>query len=287
MKLDSPLRYPGGKGRLSPFFMDLMENEGLTGGWYCEPYAGGAGVALALLFGEYVQRIYINDLNPAIYAFWKSVLDQSEDLVRLIHDVSVTVEEWRRQQEIYRSPDGHSTLELGFATFFLNRTSRSGIIGRGGVIGGLAQEGKWKIDARYPRAVLIRRIEKVAGYRNRVNLSCIDAAEFLRKVVPALGSNGLVYLDPPYFEKGERLYEKSYKADDHKAIAALVKSLSCPWVVTYDDVTEIREMYRGEVALGYELNYSAARRRVGREVMFASPFFGDFLKLQATPLAIT
>ena len=209
MRVDSPLRYPGGKGRLSPFFMDLLEGEGLTGGWYCEPYAGGAGVALALLFGEYVQRIHINDLSPAVHAFWHSVLNQPEELIKLIWKVPVDVEEWQRQRTIHRNPQDHGPLELGFATFFLNRTSRSGIIGSGGVIGGLAQEGQWKIDARYPREGLVRRIEKIARYSNRISLTCMDAAEFLVRVVPTLGSTGLVYLDPPYFEKGDRLYEKS------------------------------------------------------------------------------
>lgn len=284
MKLDSPLRYPGGKGRLAPFFMDLLEGEGLTGGWYCEPYAGGAGLALALLFGEYVQSVHINDLSPAIHAFWKCALEQTDDLVRLIRDTPITVGEWKRQREVHRSPSDHDTLELGFATFFLNRTSRSGIIGSGGVIGGLEQTGKWKIDARFPRDGLIRRIERVADYGNRIQVTGLDAAEFLVQIVPTLGNTGLVYLDPPYFEKGERLYEKSYGPDDHEAIAALVKNLPCPWVVTYDDVPEIREMYQGEAVLNYELDYSAARRRIGREVMFGSPFFADALKTTEPPL---
>lgn len=287
MKLDSPLRYPGGKGRLAPFFMDLLEGEGLTGGWYCEPYAGGAGVALALLFGEYVQSVHINDLSPAIHAFWRSVLEHTEELVRLVRDTPITVEEWRRQRAIHRSPTDHGTLEVGFATFFLNRTSRSGIIGYGGVIGGLEQAGPWKIDARFPREGLIKRIERVADYGNRIHATGLDAADFLVRVVPTLGRTGLVYLDPPYFEKGERLYEKSYTLGDHAAIATLVKELRCPWIVTYDDVPQIRALYKGEAVLDYELDYSAASRRTGREVMFGSPFFADALLSAEAPLEAT
>lgn len=284
MKQDSPLRYPGGKARFSPFFMDLLESEGLTGGWYCEPYAGGAGVALALLFDEYVERIYINDLSPAIYAFWQSVLYHTDDLVKRIADVTITVDEWKRQREIHRDAQSQDTLDLGFATFFLNRTSRSGILGTSGIIGGLAQKGKWKIDARFSRDALIQRIEKIADYSNRIEVSGEDAADFLVTTVPSLGGQGLIYLDPPYFEKGDRLYEKSYRPADHEAIAQLVRDLDCPWIVTYDDVPEIREMYAGETVLDYGIKYSAAARRVGQEVMFASPFFSDFIESLSSPL---
>lgn len=286
MKLDSPLRYPGGKGRLSPFFMELLEAEGLTGGWYCEPYAGGAGVALALLFGEYVQRIHINDLSPGIHAFWLSVLNDTDDLVELIRATPLTVDEWKRQREIHAQGRGQSQLQLGFATFYLNRTSRSGIIGTGGVIGGLKQKGKWKMDARFPREGLIKRIQRIARYRDRISVTGMDAAEFLVTVVPGFGNNGLLYLDPPYFEKGDRLYEKSYCLEDHEAIASLVKNAACPWIVTYDDADPIRAMYSGEVVLDYDLDYSAARRRVGREVMFASPFFQQTLRTVGEHLGV-
>lgn len=277
MKVDSPLRYPGGKGRLSPFFKELMELEGLTGGWYCEPYAGGAGVALSLLFSEYVERIYINDLSPGIYAFWRTVLEETESLVRMIRDSPLTIDEWKRQRAIHAAHQGHSRLELGFATFYLNRTNRSGIIGTGGVIGGLDQKGKWRIDARFSREGLVKRIERIARFRDRISVTGMDAAEFLVTVVPQLGSAGVIYLDPPYFEKGGGLYEKSYDLADHEAIAALVKNLTCPWIVTYDDVAPIRSIYAGEVVFDYDLDYSAAKRRVGREVMFASRFFRDSL----------
>lgn len=277
MKVDSPLRYPGGKGRLSPFFKRLLESEGLTGGWYAEPYAGGAGVALSLLFAEYVNKIYINDLSPGIHAFWRSVLDDTDEFVQRVRDTPLTIDEWRRQRAVHAAPQDHGTIELGFSTFYLNRTNRSGIIGTGGVIGGLGQKGKWKMDARFPREGLVERIERIARYRDRITVTGMDAAEFLVMVVPNLGRNGVLYLDPPYFDKGQGLYEKSYDLGDHQAIAALVRNLSCPWVVTYDDVEPIREMYAGEVVLDYFLDYSAANRRVGKEVMFAAPFFRDSL----------
>jgi DNA adenine methylase len=68
------LRYPGGKAPFAPFIADLMVANGLTGGHYLEPYAGGAGVALDLLFQGHASHIHINDADPAVYAFWLSVI---------------------------------------------------------------------------------------------------------------------------------------------------------------------------------------------------------------------
>ena len=50
----SPLRYPGGKSILSPLLGNFIEINNLLDGIYIEPYAGGAGAALKLLFSEYV-----------------------------------------------------------------------------------------------------------------------------------------------------------------------------------------------------------------------------------------
>src|SRR5690606_20758450 len=215
----SPLRYPGGKRKLANFVKLVYRQNNLFGGIYAEPYAGGAAVALSLLFGEYAGRILINDIDRSIFAFWKSVLDETEDLCRLISNAKLSVAEWERQRSVQDS-DLASILELGFSTFYLNRTNRSGII-RGGIIGGKEQDGDWKIDARFNKSDLIRRIEKIARYRSRIKVSNLDAAIFLNKLQPELDSSSLVYLDPPYYVKGGDLYENHYDHEDHEIIASL------------------------------------------------------------------
>ena len=114
----TPLRYPGGKGKFTPYVKEVMELNGLVGGHYVEPFAGGAGVAFGLLFSEYAKRIHINDLDPSVYAFWYSVLNHPEDLCRLIKDTRVNIKNWLKQRDIKRDPENASTLELGFATFY-------------------------------------------------------------------------------------------------------------------------------------------------------------------------
>jgi DNA adenine methylase len=265
----SPLRYPGGKGKLARFVADVIRSNDLSDGLYVEPYAGGAAVAWELLLSGVVRRVAINDLSRPIYSFWKSVLDHTEDLIDLIQKTPVDVATRNRQKLIFNAADA-GDLELGFATFFLNRTNRSGIL-NGGMIGGRDQTGKWKLDARYNKNDLIRRIERIARARRRVTLTQVDAVEFLQCNSARWGKKTLVYLDPPYFGKGQDLYYNFYKHDDHAGVAAAVQSLNAiPWIVSYDDAMPIHELYSPASWLQYTIGYSARGRVRGREAMFVS-----------------
>ena len=265
----TPLRYPGGKGKLAAFVKSLIEANSLHDGEYAEPYAGGAAIALELLLQEYVTKIHINDISRPVYSFWKSVVDHTDELVRLVRDTPLTVRSWDRQKNIVRHQSEHDDLRLGFATFFLNRTNRSGILG-GGIIGGRDQTGPWKIDARFNAPELTRRIEAVARLRRRISLSQEDAYGFLSARQKSLPKNSLIYLDPPYYVKGKDLYEDYYTHGDHLRIAEFVttKVLRQRWIVSYDNVRPVRRMYAGCQRLVYKVNYSAREATEGSEVMF-------------------
>ncbi|WP_281890297.1 DNA adenine methylase [Paenibacillus sp. YYML68] len=266
----SPLRYPGGKSKLSKYVKAVIESNGLLDGHYIEPYAGGAGVAFCLLMHEYVSTITINDLNRSINAFWNSVLNETDELCRMISEFKVDVEHWDEQRYIQNNPHEFSVLELGFSTFIMNRCNRSGII-KGGIIGGREQTGEWKIDARFNREALIKRIERIALYRNRIRLYNLDAETFIRDVIPRSPHNTLVYLDPPYYNKGQELYENHYKPEDHYNVyQAVVENIRQKWIITYDNVSQIKNMYGDFRQKEYSLSYSAANRYKGSEVMIYS-----------------
>ncbi len=266
----SPLRYPGGKTRLANFIKHVVIANDMLNGDYIEPFAGGAGIAWSLLFQDYVSCVHINDLNNAVYAFWRSTFEDTEGLCRLINDTPVTMETWNQQRSIQANPELHSTLDVGFSAFFLNRTNRSGIMW-GGVIGGKRQGGKWKLDARFNKEGLVKRIERIAHYKERVKLYNEDALDFVSKVLPALPGKSLVYLDPPYYMKGADLYENHYVHQDHVAVAKAIVSITQKWIVSYDDVPDIRKLYDGHRQLIYRLSYSAADRYSGAEVMYLCP----------------
>lgn len=267
----TPLRYPGGKAKLAPFLKQLLKSNGLLDAEYVEPYAGGAGVALELLMSEYVSHVHINDFSRPVYAFWRSVLTYTDRLCQMIRDTPLTVAAWDAQKRVINAPSAHDLLTLGFATFYLNRTNRSGIL-NAGIIGGRAQAGAWKIDARYNAADLIRRIEAIAERHRDITLTCMDALKFLQAGAATWPAKTLVYLDPPYYLKGPDLYLNSYKHENHVDISQCVrKSLRRPrWIVSYDNAPEIRAMYAGERHVLYDIGYSARNVRQGREVMFFS-----------------
>lgn len=267
----SPLRYPGGKSSLCNFVKAIFRANDLLDGVYAEPYAGGASVALSLLYEGYASKVYINDADPAVYAFWQATLNNTDALCRRIRDTRPTMQEWERQRAIYLRSSEVSPLSLAFAAFFLNRTNRSGIIASAGMIGGRAQEGRWKIDARYNRTELAARIERIGSYRDRMIVSGDDAAVFLKRLATKLRVKSLIYLDPPYFVKGERrLYANYYEPKDHAAIANTIFKMKQHWIVSYDYVAEIRNLYRAYRSLSYALRYSASTTRVGDESMFFS-----------------
>lgn len=246
----------------------------LLDGHYIEVYAGGASIAWSLLFEEYIQHVHINDISKPVFAFWHSVIESTDELCRLIRDTPVSMDEWCRQKRVQTKPGEHSLLELGFSTFFLNRTNRSGIL-KGGVIGGKGQSGEWKMNARFNKEDLIARIERIAGYSNRISIYNCDAAEFICHYLPRLPERSLVYLDPPYFRKGAGLYEDHYTHDDHLRIAQLVPNIKQPWIVSYDNTPEIVRMYEGFGSIEYSLSYSAQQRYAGSEIIF----FGEALAM--------
>jgi DNA adenine methylase len=263
----SPLRYPGGKAKLANFLKLLMLRNRLIGAEYVEPYAGGASVALSLLFEEYASHVHINDLNRSVYAFWRCVLDHTEALCELITRARFEVDEWDKQRAVQADPNADE-LDLAFSTFFLNRTSRSGIISGSGIIGGRSQSGEWKMDARFNSRDLLRRIRRIGRFRSRITATRRDAKDYLQEDLPAIGQNCFVYLDPPYYVKGSHLYETFYEHQHHVEISQLVRELQVPWVVSYDSAPEIRRLYQGFRSSCYTLSYTAARRYAGPETMF-------------------
>ena len=266
----SPLRYPGGKGKIAKFVRAIVRANNLSDGRYVEPYAGGAAVAWELLITGVVRRVTINDISRPVFAFWSSVLNDTENLCRLISDRPITVDEWDKQKEIFRKYETVDDLKLGFSFFFLNRTNRSGIL-NGGIIGGREQVGDWRIDARFNKDVLISRIEKIASLKSRIELTQIDAVEMLSNRAKDWKSKTLLYIDPPYFKKGRFLYHDAYQPEDHKSLASEVRNLDgVNWIVSYDDVRPIHDLYEQSPWLQYTLNYSARNKMRGREAMFFS-----------------
>lgn len=262
----TPLRYPGGKSVLSAYVSGLIDTSG-CGGTYVEPYAGGAGIALRLLAEGKVSGIVINDMDVNVHAFWDAVVNDHARFMQLFDCVEPTIEQWHHWRAVLRDPV--SELERGFAFFFLNRTCRSGVV-TAGVIGGLAQKGRYRVDARYNKSALRDKLEFLGCNADRIEVRGSDGADVVRDHAGRPGV--FVYADPPYVAKGASLYASAFDEARHRMLAdVLTGCRDGVWMLTYDDAPLVRGLYAGLPGGLYNLRYSAARHCAARELMVYSP----------------
>lgn len=266
----SPLRYPGGKSSLSPFLAQVVRLNGLEGVSYVEPYAGGAGAALTLLFKGVVDRIIINDYDPVIYAFWSAILNKTDEFIQRVTTIALNIDEWHRQKKILKFHEKYDSFDVGFAAFYMNRCNRSGILAAG-PIGGQHQSGEYTLGVRFNREKLVKKIRKIAEHKNNIYIYNLDAIDLIKDVIPSIEGPKFIYLDPPYYEKGKQLYLNSYEHEDHENLAWAVSKIDSSdyWILTYDDVSAIRELYDSNITSTYSLNYSAHHARKGSELLIA------------------
>ena len=266
----SPLRYPGGKNKLSGFIAKICVDNNING-HYVEPYSGGASVALFLLMEGYVQKITINDRDRSIYAFWHSVLNKTKHLCELIENAELSIEEWRKQKEVQLNKKKADLLELGFSTFYLNRTNRSGII-NAGVMGGIEQNGNYLMDCRFNKSDLIQRIKNIAKHKKNIRLYKKDAIKLIDKIQQeAVNDNVVFYFDPPYYLKASTLYMNHYENRNHKKVSDKIKSIeNIKWIVSYDNVPQIQKLYADCSRKEFSFKHTAYESRMGKEVLFFS-----------------
>ena len=266
MRTSSPLRYPGGKSAMADLLQKIRKLNQLGEFNLAEPFAGGAGASLSLLFQEEVPCIHLNDADPAIFDFWWTLKNRPKPFLNMLDNVKINVQEWEYQRTIYRNKNKVSRLKRGFSAFYLNRCNRSGIIINGGPIGGMNQTGSWKINARFNKENLKQRCERISQYKERIFITGEDGINFIKSLDH---TKTLMFIDPPYFVKGSLLYLNLLNPKYHEELAQELRSSSdSKWVVTYDDCPEIRRLYDGWANIReFSLRYVAAERRKGKEIL--------------------
>ena len=239
----TPLRYPGGKTKYVDLFVDIISANHLDNCTFVEVFAGGAGAAISLLLKGHVKSLVLNDRDVAIYSFWKSVKEYPGELINLIRKTRVSMAEWKRQKVIYDKKDEDDVLILGFATFYLNRCNHSGILGAR-PIGGMKQQGNYKIYSRYNKSTSIAKIEAIARQADSLEVFNMDGLHFLDLLKQKYGNTKcLIYFDPPYYQKGPALYLNHFSKEDHRDLRDDILECPFPWVLSYDNHNDIIDMY--------------------------------------------
>lgn len=263
----SPLRYPGGKNKIYDKVLKILKPYSPT--TYIEPFLGGASLPLRLLYNNEVDKIIINDYDKSVYAFWYSVLNHTDELVELIKNEPVTIENWHKHKAIMKNKENEpNLLKLGFSMLFLNRTNRSGIL-NAGVIGGLKQEGNYKLDCRFNKDKIVEKIKVVGGLRDNIELYNMDVNEFIKKVIPR---DSFTFFDPPYYHKGKSLYPEFFTETDHIALRDTIEKCMgrSPWIITYDNADEITNLYSNYTIEEFSTHHSIANKGIATEIMIYS-----------------
>jgi DNA adenine methylase len=279
----SPLRYPGGKASIYDMTRDVIASHDMELCQYAEPYAGGCGLALRLLTNNIVDELHLNDIDQSIASLWSCIVDQPEELSKLISLTKIDMDEWYKQKAIQDIKDTADPLELAFSTLFLNRTNRSGII-KAGVIGGKKQDGAYRMDCRFNKAALIKKVHQIAAIKDKIHIYNMDAIKFIEKLESITLPKPLLMVDPPYYNKGQSLYTNFYNHEDHAAISEKLAKTDLPWLLTYDNTPEISDLYKEFAQYQFDINYSAAKKRIGSELFITSPHF-DILEHERLKLA--
>ena len=274
----SPLRYPGGKAKVYDLIVKLLKENDFNGTTYIEPFAGGCGLAL-LLKNNIVNKLILNDIDKGVYCFWQSILKYNKNFCEMIEKSEISIKERDKKIKIYKNKDNidisqkENVLELGLATFYLNRVNRSGIL-KAGVIGGKNQTGNYKMDCRFNKETLISKIKKIEKFKEKIEFYNYDVIEFIDNYLKFESTNSFVFLDPPYYNKGSELYTNFYTHEDHKNLANYIKKIKQSWIVTYDNCDEIKEIFKGYNQKEFDISYTLEVKRKSKEIMI----FDDKLK---------
>ena len=270
----SPLRYPGGKASLVPYISGVIEENLLGGCTFYEPYAGGASVSLELLRLGFISDAVLIEKDPLVFAFWWCVFNAADELCAAIQVCPVTMDTWKELQPARSVADpfnsDYSLLQLGIAGLFFNRTNFSGIMGAG-PIGGALQKSIYKIDCRFNPIKLVRQIRTAARYADRIKLNFGDALTYLRKNTEVISAGfSFVYIDPPYYTQGGKLYRYSYKDHEHVELASFIREQGYPWLLSYDDHPRIRELYQSNQVQPIYLDYKVRSSKKTQELLISN-----------------
>lgn len=270
----SPLRYPGGKTQLYKFVNHTIEINDIHDVIYCEPFSGGAGIAISLLLNKNVISIILNDFDISIYSVWYAILNETDKLINKILETPITIDEWQIQKEKYTHYNNIASaycFELAFSTLFLNRTNRAGII-TGGPIGGFCQQSKYDVSCRFNKKKIINKIQNIAQHKNQIQLFNLDASELIKNHLRFMDSSSLfIYFDPPYYKQGKNLYKNFFNQQDHIDLSKKIRYMdNFKWIATYDNSDEIKNIYNDRMIYEYKLQYSANKTRKETELLFCS-----------------
>jgi DNA adenine methylase len=275
--MNSLIRYPGGKSKLCQQIIDKLSSYITPNTIYYEPFFGGGGIGLKLLknpplksplgmryiFYPTISSIWINDKDIGISCLWTSVIKYAEKLKRKIIDFKPSVFDFyafkRELLRLDRKPILEDDIvDIGFKKLAIHQISYSGLGTKsGGPLGGINQQSKYLIDCRWSPKYLCKKIDNFHTLFSNINIEqqyCTN--EDFGVLLNNANTNCLVYLDPPYYVKGNELYQCGFNENDHVRLSNMLRIANYKWLLSYDDCPEIRKLYWWANTESLSVNYT-------------------------------
>ena len=267
----TPLRYPGGKAWLTNYVESFICYNRLNVDTIVEPYGGSAAVSIRLLQRGIVKQAFISETDPLIVAFWKTVIERNKELIEYVNSYEVNLDTWHLFKRYISTSEisKHNEIELAGAFLFLNRTSYSGIL-KAGPLGGRNQVSKYKIDCRFNKIAIAKKIREIARLEGKIHIVESDGLKFMKKISAAPVDNTLFYVDPPYYGAGKLLYRHYFEEQDHVNLSHFLKAFNLPWLLSYDNAEFIKNLYEGSKSSSVYTDYQSGHFKKGVKELLIS-----------------
>jgi DNA adenine methylase len=257
-------RYPGGKSKLRNsisehlnVYANKLDLE------YREPFFGGGSVGLKFISDNpQWKKVWINDKDLGVANLWTSVIRFPNELKKMVQDFKPSIEIFDKYklELLSNSTVSQNASEIvlhGFKKLAIHQISYSGLGTKsGGPLGGREQKSKYKIDCRWSPDYICKKIDKLHNQFSKLEIKHQSCTSFDFEDLVNSTENSFIYLDPPYYIKGNELYQFGFTKEDHKKMADVLKYTNHPWILSYDDCPEVRRLYSwAEINIIY-VNYS-------------------------------
>ena len=275
MLVNGLFRYPGGKGKLSDQILRtiLAFYEKYPGLEYREPFIGGGSIGLRLLQNPVIQKAWLNDFDAGIIALWKSVNAFPEELCKAVRKFKPSTKAFYAfKKKLTATAKFSDDVEFGLAKLAIHQISYSGLgTMSGGPLGGRSQKSEYGIDCRWRPDLLCRKILALHHHfqSKKLRFTNCDFQKLTDTINLGEQPKIFLYLDPPYYEKGQELYQHGFTHDDHVRLAKSLKNTSQPWLLSYDDHPAIRELYDFAEMVKVPITYTINSARERHELLLA------------------
>ena len=245
-------RYPGGKSKLknqiAKKLNEVASDDNLE---YREPFFGGGSIGLLVLEKRpNLKKIWINDFDLGISSLWTTLINRPDLLKSRVLKFKPSIEAFDNYKieltQCLKLKSDTAIADFGFKKLAIHQISYSGLGTKsGGPLGGRDQKSDYKIDCRWSPNYICKKIDALHDKFSKLDIreSCCTNLDF-SELIEDNRYDAVIYLDPPYYDKVNDLYQHGFEEVDHNRLANCLKKTKHQWILSYDDCEGVRKYYQ-------------------------------------------